>query len=154
MKKLFAGSMFFALAGASLAFTANHNMYLGSSSTHIVNTGCQVVALSELTQDMIEDFFTGKTPQSILECPSGSVLPFNLSLKGEFLALEVEDTYSNIKILKTCFIKRLEDTFVFSTDLQHWKDFQEFFTGRVGVSLNIEEGTPSVGFNIELNQRS
>lgn len=154
MRNFFVGGLFFALAGASLAFAANHNMHLGGSSTHIVDTGCQVVALSELTKDMTEDFFTGKIPQFVLECSEGSVLPFNLSLKGEFLALEIEDTYSKVKVLKTCFIKRLEDTFLFSIDLQNWKDFQEFFTGVIGVSLSVEEGTPTVGFNIELNQRT
>ena len=146
MRKLFVGALFFALAGTSLAFTANHNVHLGDSSTHVV------VALSELTEEITtEDFFAGKF---VLECSEGSVLPFNFSLKSEFLALEVENTYSNIKVLKTCFIKHVEDTFLFSTDLQNWKGFQEFFTGTIGCSVNVEEGTPTVNFNIELNQRT
>ncbi len=153
MRKLIIGGLCFVLAGASTAFAVNHSMRIGGTASHITDTGCEVITLAELTKEMVEDFFTGKAPQVILECMQGSNLPFNLSLKGEFLALEAEDNPGALKVLKTCFIKSVGDTFFFSSDLHNWKDFQEFFTGAIEVTLNADEGTPIIGFNIDINQR-
>lgn len=155
MRKLITGGLLLALAGASVAFSANHSVQIGGSSPHIMDTRYRVIPLSELTPDMVEDFFLGKKgPSFVLECTEESILPFRLSLNGDFLNLELEDTPSKIKVMKTCFINRVEDTFLFTTDFKAWKKFEEFFTGVVGISLNVEEGSPTVGFNLELNQRT
>lgn len=155
MRKLITGGLLLALAGASVAFAANHSVQIGGSSTHIMDARYRVISLSELTPDMVEDFFMGENgPSFVLECSEGSILPFRLSLKGEFLNLELDDTPSTIKVMKTCFINRVGDKFLFTTDFKSWKNFEEFFTGVVGISLNVEEGIPTVGFNLELNQRT
>jgi len=149
MRKLIRGSVCFLLAGFSALFAANQN----GAALDILETKGQVIALRELTKEMVEDFFTGKTPQAILECTEGSNLPLYLSLKGEFLALEGEAPSIKIRVLKTCFIKCQKESFFFSSDLENWKEFDEFFTGEVGVCLNIEDETPVARLNIDLNQR-
>jgi hypothetical protein len=79
----------------------------------------------------------------VVVCPEGSSLPFNLMLKGEFLALESALKPLQLNILKTCYVQCDEkEHFLFSTDLQTWKDFSEFFTGEVRVSVERENGGP------------
>src|SRR4029077_21026346 len=150
MKKLVTGSLFIALAATSVIFAANHTMHIESKS-HIMDLGDQIVTLSELTKERVEDFFAGKRSEFILECTEGAILPFKLSFQGDFFALADDEVSLAIKILKTCYIKCIDETFFFSTDLQNWKGFQEFFTGMMGVSLDVNENIPTVGLNIELN---
>lgn len=154
MRDLILRSMFLVLIGASTAFAANHSIEIGKPVHHAPNVECQVYSLSELTKDMLEDFFAGKTPGVVIECSQGAILPFSLSLKGEFLSLEESDTLRTIEVIKTCFIKFDKKTFLFSTNLQEWKDFKGFFTGRMGISLNVDQEVPAVDINIELNQRT
>ncbi len=153
MKKFAIGSLMVALSATSAMFAANQSIHIGSKS-HVMTPDNQVITLSELTKEMVEDFFAGKTSRFILECPQGAVLPFSLSLQGEFLSLSSDELPRTVKVLKTCYIKCVDETFFFSADLQIWKDFHEFFTGMMGVSLNVNERTPTVGLNIELNQRT
>lgn len=113
----------------------------------------QVICLSDLSEQVIHDFSHGNMRDYIVECPEGSSLPFRLTLKGEFLGLESAGPLQ-LNILKTCYIRCEEkETFLFSTDLQTWKGFSEFFTGEVRVSVEREQGGPVAGLQLELNQR-
>lgn len=151
MRKLIISALFFVLTGASVAFAADDTAPIGSLDYPLVSR-YRVLAISELTQDMVEEFFLGERgPSFVLLCEEGTILPFKLSLKGEFL--EAEDSSSKIKVMKTCYINRVGHTFLFTTDFQAWKNFQEFFTGTTGVSLEIVDGLPTIELNIELKQR-
>lgn len=141
MKKVALGSLLAIVVVLSTAF----------ASTQSIRPE-QVVRLTDITKESIEEFFQGNASQIILECIEGESLPFALSIKGEFLSLEVpEGTTLNMKFLKTCFIKSIGNHFLFSTDLQSWKEPQEFFTGVIGISLNIYDDQPGIGLNVELN---
>lgn len=116
----------------------------------------QMISLFDLNDRVIEDFSNGKMGDLIVECPEGASLPFRMTLKGEFLALESEDVSSYyLKVLKTCYVRcDGRENFLFSTDLQTWKGFSEFFAGEVKVSVETENGVPVVGLQLELNQRN
>ncbi len=118
-----------------------------------VGLNARPIALGEMTQGMVEDFIQGKQQDMVVICPEGTVLPLNLSLKGEFLALQ-EHAPVHVKILKTCWVKCVEGTFLFSLDAKNWKDFSEFFTGKLGASVGIHEQGPFAGVECELLQRS
>jgi hypothetical protein len=114
----------------------------------------QVIYLSDLSEQAIEDFSRGDMHDVVVACPEGSSLPFKLTLKGEFLALESALKPLQLNILKTCYVRCDEkEHFLFSTDLQAWKDFSEFFTGEVRVTVKRESGEPMTGLQLELNQR-
>jgi hypothetical protein len=115
----------------------------------------QILNLEELNQKEIEGFSQGKLGEHILECSEGTYLPMNIILSGEFLALESANTAPlYLKVLKTCYIRCEEkENFLFSTDLQEWKEFSEFFTGRVNVSVKAEKDGTIAGLELELNQR-
>lgn len=115
----------------------------------------RIVSLIALDEGMVQDFLQGKMTDYAVECPAGSSLPLKMIVKGEFLSLdsaEIAPLY--LRILKTCYIRYEEkDTFLFSTDLQQWKRFSEFFTGELKASVNSENGGPIAGLELELNQR-
>lgn len=116
-----------------------------------LNRGSQVVSLSEVNQETIESFFAGES-KFILECTRGFRLPLKFLVNSEFLAVKSE-TSPEIEILKTCYLWYVDGEFLFSTDLEEWKNFQEFFTGNLGISLNLEEEKPVFQLNLDLNQR-
>lgn len=111
----------------------------------------QVVNLVDLNDFAVQEFTQGKLKDYILECPEGASLPFQMVISGDFLAAE---STSTLNILKTCFIRcEGEGHFLFSTDMQTWKEFSEFFTGMIKVSVVAQEGMPVAGLDIELNAR-
>jgi hypothetical protein len=112
----------------------------------------QVVTLSELTDENIESFTQGKLQDTIVKCPAGMVLPLTLSLQGEFLALKSEGE-SSVKILKTCFVKCQGETYLFSLDGKSWKEFSEFFTGKLSAEFHNTNEGPFTHVGCELHQK-
>ena len=124
-----------AWAGYSTAMIIGHEEPAGVINT-FDDVEYMVLNLTNISEKQLEEFFKGETVDLVLECPEGFSLPFHLSLKGEYLSLEPADqpAYS-LKILKTCFIKCLGETFLFSDDWVCWHECQDFFTGSIGFSL-------------------
>lgn len=118
--------------------------------------GHQTISLLNLSEREIQDFSQGNLGDSILECPQGACLPFKITLKGEFLSLEPESAAPlYLRVLKSCYIRCEEkENFLFSTDLQKWEGFSEFFTGNLKVAVHEEHnGMPVAELELELNQR-
>ena len=115
----------------------------------------QIIRLSNLSDRVIQDFSQGHMGDLVVECLAGTNLPFKLTLKGEFLGLDTDSsTPLYLKVLKTCYVRCEEkEHFLFSSDLQTWKEFSEFFTGELKVSVEAENGGPVAGLQFELNQR-
>lgn len=149
MRNTFIGGLGIALASMSAALTAQAI----AGDTCSVETEYQIITLTDLTQKTIADFFADGAEHFVLECTEGMILPLNLSFKGEFLALDIDGASCMIKVLQTCYIKSVDGTLLFSSDVHDWKTFQEFFTGMMSVSLNVVEGDVAVGLCIELNSR-
>lgn len=114
----------------------------------------QMVHLGDLTQKVMEDFIEGKHENMVVICPEGMVLPLTFSVKGEFLALQSSEAPAQVKILKTCFVKCVGKVFFFSLNGEHWRDFSEFFTGKLGASLGVGEQGAFAGVDCELYQRN
>lgn len=117
--------------------------------------GNKIIRLVDLNETGIQDFTKGKMGGYILECTEGAMLPLNLTLKGQFLSLESTAAPLFISVLKTCYIRcESEENFLFSTDLNTWRGFSEFFTGELKVFVEVENGGPMAGLQLELNQRT
>ena len=115
----------------------------------------EVILLTDLTETMLEEFAAGQYPTAIVEFKEGMSLPLKLIIKGEFLALDPEQHAPlSIKVLKICFVRcDDEGNFFFSTNLQNWSEFTEFFTGEIGVALAIENGKVSTNVEVDLQSR-
>jgi hypothetical protein len=135
------------------AFMIKKMMLVGAMGTAVLFAGNQnVVALSELTDETIESFMQGKLQDTIVKCPAGMVLPLTLSLQGEFLALESEGG-SSVKILKTCFVKCVGETYLFSIDGKSWKEFPEFFAGELRAEFHNTDKGPFARVDFKLDQK-
>ena len=141
------------LFGCALMMAVAATQLVAASKTQVCD---QIVRLSDLNDRVIQDFSQGNMGDFVVECPAGARLPFKLTLKGEFLGLEsTQSAPLYLKVLKTCYVRCEEkEKFLFSTDLQTWKDFSEFFTGSLNVSVHAENGGPIAGLQFELNQRN
>jgi hypothetical protein len=131
------------------AFMMKKMLLIGVLGTAVCAAN-QVVSLNELTDENIESFTQGKMHDTIVKCPAGMVLPLTLSLKGEFLASEGE---SSLKILKTCFVKCVGETYLFSLDGKSWKEFSEFFTGNLNAEFHNTDKGPFAHVGCELRQK-
>ena len=111
-----------------------------------------VVSLNELTDENIESFTQGKMQDTVVKCPAGMVLPLTLSLQGEFLALESKGQ-SSVKILKTCFVKSVGETYLFSLDGKSWKEFSEIFAGKLNAEFHNTDQGPFAHLGCELSRK-
>jgi len=118
----------------------------------VMGAANQVVSLNQLSDENIESFTQGKLQDTIVKCPAGMVLPLTLSLQGEFLALESEGQ-SSVKILKTCFVKCVGETYLFSLDGKSWKEFSDFFTGKLSAEFHNTDKGPFGHMGCELHQK-
>ena len=141
--------------GCILVAMIGSGQLMAASPTGKEWQGDRIISLLAFDEGMVEDFLQGKMSDYAVECPTGACLPLKMIVKGEFLALDSADIAPlYLKILKTCYIRyEGKDNFLFSTDLQKWKGFSEFFTGELKASVNSQNGGPIAGLELELNQR-
>lgn len=125
-------------------------MLVGVLGSAMLFADQKIVSLSELTDENVESFTKGKLQDMVVKCPAGMVLPLTLSLQGEFLE---SDGHSSVKILKTCLVKCLGETFLFSLDGKNWKEFSAFFTGNLSVEFHNTDNGPFVGVHCGLQQK-
>lgn len=141
MKKEMCGNLVAVLLGAATLFGAQCE-------------GIQVIKLTDINQELLQEYFLGKMEDVVLEFPEGVKLPLNLSVWGEFLSVESdESTLHTVSVLKTCYIRCMGDNFLFSTDLETWKEFSEFFKGQLSFWIDLNADQPKVGLSVELNQK-
>lgn len=115
----------------------------------------RIVSLVAFDEKMVQDFLEGKMADCAIECAEGSCIPLKMVVKGEFLSLDSgESAPLYLRILKTCYIRHEgKNNFLFSTDLQNWKEFSEFFTGELKASVSSQNGWPIAELELELNRR-
>lgn len=137
------------LACTLMVLVGSPQLLPASTKTHD-----QIALLSDLTERIVQDFSAGEMKDLVVECSEGTELPFKITCKGQFLSLETEQSSPLfLKIMKTCYIRcDGKDNFLFSTDLQTWKHFSEFFSGELKVSVEVENGMLNAGLQLELNQ--
>ena len=139
------------LAGASTLFAANYSIPLDKCAVNSQETGYEIINLKNTDRSTLERFFSGQYPNIVLECVEGDNFPIQLCLSGNFLNLVVlEQPKYVLKMMKPCFIRFDGDNFLFSVDLSDWKEFKDFFSGK--LSFSIDEVTMQMTFNLEINQ--
>lgn len=155
MKRLKTAAMAFSLAVASTAVGADFDIPFGATEMQTSKAEqIEIVPVSAITNEILMNFFQGKTPHIALEFTEGTILPFRVSLSGEFLAIENNDSPRIIKVMKTCYVRSVGGNFLFSADLHNWKDYHAFFTGKLGISFAVADGIPFIDVGLELNQKN
>lgn len=114
----------------------------------------QIVSLSEVNEELLQDLFAGRRDQTMIECREGNYLPLQLNVQGDFLTIAGEKPTILLEIKKTCYLRCVEEhAFLFSLDGSEWYSFTELFTGRVAATLDNGDEGPAASLELILNQR-
>jgi hypothetical protein len=115
----------------------------------------RILKVEEMCGANIEKFPQGQLGDCIVEFSEGARLPLKIEFLGEFLGIESQSpTPLFFKVLKRCYVRCEEkDTFLFSTDLQNWKEFSEFFSGHMNFSIKEDNKTVGAQVELELSQK-
>ena len=86
--------------------------------------------------------------------PKGVSLPLKPKFTGEFFELITGDAELMIEIKKDIYVRSLEGTLLFSSDLQEWREMESFMTGNVFAGLIKGDTDPICAkIEVEVNER-
>lgn len=115
----------------------------------------QIVKLSDLTENSLNELMRGNQPEIAVKFPSQTILPITFFLKGDLINLiESEEDCRQIKIMQTFYARCVHGELILSTDLKDWKPILEFITGEASFTLNVRDGIPSIVTGTEINRRT
>ena len=101
------------------------------------------VKLSDLTEQHMHDFESGKYQSVIVECPAGTTLPFQWNVLGDLLRTSGESV-DPIWLNRAIFVKFSQNDFSLSLDGNNWRPFTDFVHGNLSLNLG------SQGLSLEL----
>lgn len=111
------------------------------------------LTLQDLTPSLVQQMLEEKEDFTIA-CDAGTILPLQLCLQGDVLALHQQTADRiELELLKSCLIRSVDNQLFCSTNGQDWKSFAEFFTGELKASVTSPEGKPIARLELELHER-
>lgn len=113
----------------------------------------KVVNVGDLSEGDFNEIMLGNTPDTAIEFSAGTSMPIGFFLKGDLVNLVEEGNCGAVEICQAFYIRNVGQELFFSTDLKEWKPFQEFVSGTLSMTLNLENGRPSIRIGAEANQR-
>ena len=115
---------------------------------------CEIIALNDVTPELMDCFRNGELNDTAIECPKGSRIPLEIFLKGDFFQTGREDAGQlYLTILQTIYIRLDGNDLYFSLDSMNWKEFADFYTGQAIFELGVENAQPILHLGAELNHR-
>lgn len=102
------------------------------------------VLLSDLTEELMHDFESGKYQAIVVECPAGTTLPFQWNVSGDLFRTSGE-SIEPIWLSRTLFVKFLQNDFFLSIDGVKWQPFTDFVHGNLSLAL----GSQGLSLNLE-----
>ena len=135
---------YLAVFGASAEFPMTSNSEADSSQN------LRIVSVYQLTEQELNEAIQGQHPEMVVEFSAKTSLPIHFFLTGDLLHLLGNDgQFGSLEIQQTFYVRYAQEEFLFSTNLTDWKCFSEFTTGSASVSLNIQDGQPSIAIGAE-----
>lgn len=111
----------------------------------------EVISISDVTEEILSDFFMGEKPSLAVECAEGKSLPCTIAITGDMLKLNSAEISNAIKTLKTFYVRSTKDNgWLFSKNLKDWYRFYEFFTIETQVGLDVQRETPELKLGLHL----
>lgn len=114
------------------------------------------INVRDLSSDILMDIMTGKLPNLAIEFSEGDLFPLDLLLDGDLVSLvKSEGADLGVRFNRTVLLRNKKGKLLFSTDLQCWRPFRGFTTGKIqaGLNVNDEEAGPVISFGVELNEK-
>jgi hypothetical protein len=90
----------------------------------------------------------------VIRCEEGAYIPLGFFMTGDVFSLEGESSLS-LKAKQTFYLKGnfLEGEFLFSKNLDTWEEWDQFFTGSLGVCKKRQKEVMGMSIDFELNKR-
>jgi len=111
----------------------------------------RIIEVNNTTLDLTN---LGDQPDDvILKFPQGTVITAKFALSGDLVELTGDNDQLSILINETFYFTMTEDEeFVFSLDGETWKEFEDFVTGSLKVTLSKDEqGNMAIFWAFEAN---
>lgn len=136
-------------------FAASADFPINSKTWKSVSQNIKVINICDLTDSDLNEIMLGNRPEIAIEFSAQTTLPIRFFLKGDLVNLvENDEGFGVVEIVQTFYARCVQQELILSTDLADWKPFLEFITGTASVSLNIQDGKPSIAVGAETNKRS
>jgi hypothetical protein len=153
MKKLAIMSLAL-MATCGSAFAASADFSINSKIWEPLSQNLKVINVCNLKDNDLNEIMLGLHPEIAVEFSAQTTLPISFFLKGDLVNLvENEGNFGTVEIMQTFYARCAGQELILSTNLTDWKPFLEFITGNASVSLNIQDGKPSIVVGADTNQR-
>lgn len=111
-----------------------------------------VIEAKDLTEDVIAQFCAGELTNVIIAFPAGTIIPLQVILSGNLLALgNIDDAVPYFEMLQTIYVRHDGSNFIFSQDLQNWKQIADFLTGNISAVFGMQDSYPSFTLTVDVN---
>jgi len=113
----------------------------------------KVVNFYDLAQDELIEVMQGLHPDKVIEFLANTTLPISYYLKGNWINLvQDEEKGGTVEVKQTFYVRCTDKELLFSSDLSKWKPLLEFITGKILISLNVQDKQTSVEIKAEANR--
>jgi hypothetical protein len=147
----------FAMTVLTAGFSTNHlsAMPTESGAQAVVREIVDFVNVYDLSEDMLQQLLSGNLSNIAVEFPEHAQLPLNLFLDGDLISLvNPEGIPAYIKFNRSIYVRNLNGTFLFSTDLQQWRCYRDFFGRVVHAGFQVDPFVgPVISLGAELNEK-
>ncbi len=135
-------------------FAASANFSISSKPYKSHSHHFQVINICQMTDPTLNEVILGLHPDIAVEFSAQTIIPMSFFLKGDLVHLiGNQDNCGAVEVKQTFYARCVQQVLLLSTDLNERKPFLEFITGKTSVSLNIQDGKPSLVVGAEAYQR-
>ena len=147
----------FAMAVLAAGVSANHLSALPMEDRvqEVEMEIVDFVNVYDLSEEMLQQLLAGNLCNVAVEFPAHAQLPLNLFFDGDLISLvKTDEALTFIKFNQSIYVRNLNGTFLFSTDLQQWRPYRAFVGGKVHIGFQVDAAAgPVVSLGAELNEK-
>lgn len=113
----------------------------------------EVIALNELSSDLLEELLNGERPDLVIECKEGASLPIRFFHHLGFASVKCSPNLT-VKLEKSCYLRIDGKKAYMSNDLATWEKASRFMHDYLGkTKLKLKIGEEDSSLTIETSQK-
>jgi len=109
----------------------------------------QVISLTELDTELLNELSSGTRPEIAVECEEGTTLPIHFFHSTELFGIGLSPNLT-INVQKTCYVRVVKKKGYVSFDLNRWEPASYFFSGKPKVNLEFDREKQSISIKSEM----
>lgn len=115
------------------------------------------LSIHECSCDVFTEVMSGKNSDATLLIPEGSCIPLSVDIRGVLGVNEGQEERAPLMVIvnEALYLRNHEGQLQLSSDNLQWMDLEEYFTGQISGSLQLDETKgPTLRFDLDLNRRT